>query len=74
MGNRWLSLTAMPSVEDEYAFACPYCSAEVSIAVDYTAGRRQVFTTDCEVCCRPIAVRLEIGSGGVVSFSAEQES
>jgi hypothetical protein len=64
----------MPPVEDEYAFACPYCFAEISISVDYTAGRRQAFTYDCEVCCRPIAIRLEVGTGGVTSFSVEQES
>ncbi len=61
-------------VEDEYTFACPYCSAEVSIAVDVTAGRRQSFATDCEVCCRPIAVRLAVGPDGVTAFNAERES
>ncbi len=64
----------MPPVEDEYTFACPYCFTEISMTVDYTGGRRQVFTTDCEVCCRPIAIRLEVGSDEVTSFSAEQES
>lgn len=60
-------------VEDEHAFACPHCSAEISITVDYTAGGRQAFTYDCEVCCRPIAIRLEVEAGGVTSFEAEQE-
>lgn len=61
-------------IEEEYLFACPYCFAEISITVDYSGGRRQVFTTDCEVCCQPIAVHLEVGGGGVTSFSAEKES
>ncbi len=61
-------------VEGEYSFPCPYCSAEISIAVDYTGGRRQAFTTDCEVCCQPIAVRLTVGQGGGTAFSAERES
>lgn len=64
----------MAPVEDEYTFACPYCAAEISIAVDVTAGRRQSFTYDCEVCCQPIAIRLEIEQGGVAGFSAEKES
>ena len=64
----------MPPVEDEYAFACPCCFAEISITIDYTAGRRQAFTTDCEVCCRPIAIQLEVRAGGVTSFTAEPES
>ena len=61
-------------VEDEYLFECPHCSAEISIAVDVTGGRRQAFTTDCGVCCQPIAVRLTVGSDGVTSFDAEKES
>ena len=67
------SVTLM-TPEDAYAFACPYCFAEISITVDVTGGRRQTFTTDCEVCCRPIVIQLEVGAGGVTSFSAEQES
>jgi len=65
----------MAPVEDEYAFECPYCSETVTISVDYTAGGRQAFTYDCEVCCRPIALRLEVDpEEGVTGFSAEQES
>ena len=64
----------MSPVEDEYVFACPYCSAEISISVDFTAGRRQSFSYDCEVCCQPIAIRLEVSGEGVASFSAERES
>lgn len=64
----------MPPVEDAYRFACPYCLARISITVDYTASRRQSFTSDCEVCCRPMAIRFEVGAGGVTGFSAEQES
>ena len=64
----------MPLAEDEYAFACPYCFTEISIVIDYTGGSRQAFTYDCEICCRPIAIHLEIGIRGVTSFGAEQES
>ena len=64
----------MAPVEDEYSFACPYCAAEISIAVDFTGGRRQAFTTDCEICCQPISIRLEVGPSGVTSFGAERES
>ena len=75
MDSRWRSSNrTMPPVEDAYAFACPYCFAEISITVDVTGGRRQTFTADCEVCCRPIAIQLEVGAGGVTSFNAEQES
>lgn len=63
----------MAPVEDEYAFQCPCCFADISITVDYTAGRRQSFVYDCEVCCRPIVIRLDVSSQGVTSFHAEAE-
>ena len=60
-------------IEQDYSFLCPYCSSELSIVVDGSGGKKQTFTTDCEVCCRPILIRLEVGSNGVGSFEAEQE-
>ncbi len=62
------------AIEQECSFLCPYCSSGLSILVDGTGGKKQAFTNDCEVCCRPILIRLEIGSDGVESFQAEQES
>ena len=56
-----------------YSFQCPYCSQEISIPVDYSAGRSQAFTYDCEVCCRPIAIKIQVGADGVTGFSAERE-
>lgn len=60
-------------VEGEHFFKCPYCGAEISIAVDYTAGAVQSFSYDCEVCCRPMAIRLRVGGEGVISFEAQEE-
>jgi len=61
-------------IEEDYFFPCPYCSAEISIRIDPTGGAHQSFVSDCEVCCRPIAIRLEMSEGGVINFNAEQES
>ena len=61
-------------LEEEYAFECPYCSAEISITVDFTAGEHQEFTYDCEVCCQPVAIQLEVSGDEVTGFSAEKES
>ena len=64
----------MADLEDEIFFQCPYCMASISVPVDRTGGRSQSFTTDCEVCCRPIAVRLRMDSDGEIQFDADQES
>lgn len=62
----------MPISEDYY-YACPYCASENSLLVDFTAGPYQEFITDCEICCRPISIRLHLGEGTVLSFEALTE-
>lgn len=64
----------MTEFQEEYSFQCPYCASMISIVIDLTAGREQSFTTDCEVCCRPISVTAMVDEEGVSSFEAEKES
>ena len=61
------------ALEQEQSFLCPYCSSELSVMIETGSGRNQAFTIDCEVCCRPILVRISVGSNGELSFEAEQE-
>lgn len=62
-------------IEEDYSFQCPYCWAEIFIRLDPTAGKRQNFTYDCELCCNPIQVRVQFDEEGDVSdFSADRES
>lgn len=63
----------MSEIEDAQEFECPYCSAENSITIDKTGGERQTFITDCETCCKPIVIGIEIDADGYVDFSAKQE-
>lgn len=44
---------------------CPFCGQEFELAFD-TSVRSQSFTTDCEVCCRPMMVMAECEPGEVV--------
>ncbi len=64
----------MSEYQEEQTFDCPYCASEISIVVDLTGGQRQSFTTDCEVCCRPILIKLEVEEEAVISFEADRES
>jgi len=59
---------------EQHAFPCPYCGEPNTVGLDPTGGRRQTFTVDCEVCCRPILVKLKLGSDGLEFFTADQES
>lgn len=57
-------------IEDDYLFSCPYCGEELTVRLDISAGRKQSFIQDCEVCCKPIQIELEMRGEEVLSFSA----
>ena len=35
---------------------CPSCGEPVTLVVDVSAGRRQIYVEDCWVCCKPMEV------------------
>ena len=45
---------------------CPYCGQSFELVID-TSVAAQRFTTDCEVCCRPMEVVVESEPGRVLS-------
>lgn len=61
-------------IRDSIEIACPYCGERFALEVDTGGGAAQVLTSDCEVCCRPIVLRVDITPQGKVSVSAHAES
>ena len=59
----------MKSIMLEYFFDCPYCMAGISMLIDPSI-RIQQYIEDCEVCCNPIEVQLEIENGNLFYFQA----
>lgn len=51
---------------------CPYCGQNCEIEFDTTVAHQR-FTTDCEVCCRPFAVRAECEAGEVLNIEAVED-
>lgn len=45
-------------IETSVQFKCAFCGAKNLIQVDPTAGMSQEFIEDCQVCCRPIKVKV----------------
>ncbi len=64
----------MPSVEEDYSINCPYCLENIKIRIDLTGGQNQFLIYDCEVCCRPITLQVEIDDDGVINTITERES
>jgi hypothetical protein len=57
-------------MEVSESIQCPYCGQRFDLVID-TSLAAQTFTTDCEVCCRPIQVRVECEPGEVLSLEIE---
>jgi ABC-type taurine transport system ATPase subunit len=54
-------------------YECAFCGEENETLVDVSGGRRQRFTEDCAVCCRPDLITLVVEEGGDVELQVTQE-
>ncbi|MEM1180478.1 MAG: CPXCG motif-containing cysteine-rich protein [Acidobacteriota bacterium] len=59
---------------DSLEFFCAFCGEPNEVDLDPSAGRRQRFTEDCQVCCRPNDVAVQLDFEGFPSVSAVPES
>ena len=58
----------------ETAISCPYCGEGITILVDDSVDQQQ-YIEDCEVCCRPMVIAVNVSGDGslLVSVQAEDE-
>jgi len=47
----------------EARFQCAGCGESNQTTVDESAGRRQSYIEDCQVCCKPNLLRVEYHPG-----------
>lgn len=61
----------LPSVD----VGCPYCGEPITLALDTSAGAQR-YIEDCQVCCRPITVDMDVDADGdaVVHVQAEGDT
>jgi Cysteine-rich CPXCG len=48
------------------AVQCPYCGEQFETLVDSSAGSAS-YIEDCQVCCSPIQLQLEVDASGVLA-------
>ena len=61
-------------VDTEAEVDCPYCGAQNVLLLDPGSGATQEYSEDCQVCCRPLAVRVRyVGGAAEVSVEPEQD-
>lgn len=54
----------------EHFFQCPHCWQTISMLLDKSI-LKQEYIEDCEVCCNPIKVTVQIEDSELVLFVAD---
>ncbi len=57
----------------EHFFTCPYCWERISMILD-SSEEASDYIEDCEVCCQPIVMKVEIDSEGLPNIEVSRES
>lgn len=55
------------ALESFTEIACPYCGEMILIRLDLSAGA-QSCVEDCQVCCQPIQVGVQVDVGGALEL------
>ena len=56
-------------LNDTASVSCPYCGETSELGVDLAGGAVQEYVQDCEVCCHPWFVRVQLDGEGYASVS-----
>ena len=51
---------------------CPYCGETIEVMVDCSIPHQE-YIEDCEVCCKPMAISVNVGEGDSARVEARQE-
>lgn len=57
------------ALESFTEIGCPYCGEMILIRLDLVAGT-QSYVEDCQVCCQPIQVGVQVDEGGALESVA----
>ncbi len=57
------------NVLTEQTVQCPYCGESISLLVDHSIPQ-QSYIEDCQVCCRPINLDVEVDPNGGIEILA----
>ena len=58
-------------MQDTVDVQCAYCGQPSQIALDYSAGTKQTYYEDCQVCCRLLKIHVDLSRDDPV-VSVEQ--
>ena len=50
---------------------CPFCGEAITIIVD-TSANSQSYVEDCQVCCQPMQIDIEVADGELLAVTADR--
>lgn len=59
-------------MHESVTIGCPHCGEKFALTLDLSEGDAE-FVIDCEICCRPMTIRLKVDDGQVAMLEAEPE-
>ena len=57
----------------EMWISCPYCGEHISILADGSEEEQQ-YIEDCQVCCRPMVIKVTVPESGRCQVTAQAEN
>jgi len=59
----------------DFEVECPYCGEWQTIFIDPSGGESQTYVEDCQVCCQPNVLRIEVDPDSLeATIESEEES
>ncbi len=57
----------------EHHLSCPYCGESISVLIE-SSIEQQEYIEDCQVCCRPITLKVQLTHDGGIAVAALHEN
>ncbi len=62
-------------MQDTADYICAFCGETITIFIDISAGSQQSYVEDCQVCCQPNVLYIQIDEDTLdIEISSEPES
>ncbi len=58
---------------EEISINCPYCGEPITVLIDGSLEQQQ-YIEDCQVCCKPMEIRVVISADGRCQVEARSEN
>ena len=58
---------------DSTVIDCPYCGESIEILLEPSEDAQR-YIEDCQVCCRPIVIAVDMDEGGSLSVRVSAEN